>query len=177
MLSIFFRSQQWFAPTEKDPPTWWPLCYMFCFEGGGVDQKSWCLQSTSKDLVSDLILIKKLTKLQYLILPQSWDTGTSSLSLRINTQKFLVSESVLIFRLEKFQSRTPSQNWDSKNSSLGHGLETETQKFESRTWSRNWDSENSIFGLGLKTDTLKIPVSDLVSKIKTGYCWSLISSA
>ena len=124
-------------------------------------------------LVSDLILIKKLTKLQPPALPKSWDTGASSprLSLEIKTQKFLFSDSVSISRLEKFQS----QNWHSENVSLELGLKTETQKiwvadsvlklrfwkFHSQTWSWNWDSENLSLRRGLKIETLKIPVLDL----------------
>ena len=109
-----------------------------------------------KNLVSDLILIKRHTRTRSLTIPQSWDTGTSCLrlSLRIQTQKFTVSDGVLRFRLDKWQSRTQSQNWDLENSSLGPGLKTETQKMwvlESVLKLGLWEFENQNLVLLIRT--------------------------
>ena len=142
---------RWSLSLQHDDP------YVICFVLRGMlwTKDPDVYDQLQKYLVSDLILIKKLTKLQYPTLPQSWDTGTTSLRLSFNTKakKLLVSDLVLIIRLEKFQLQTRSRNWHLKNSSLGLGLETETQeiwvsdlvsklrlwKFQSRTWSQNWD--------------------------------------
>ena len=125
---------------------------MFCFEGVVLTKNPKVYNQLHKNLVSDLILIKQLIKLQYSTLPQSWDTGSSSprLSLKIKTQKFLVLDLVLIFRLEKFQSQFQSK--------------LRLRKFQS--WSQNWDSGNFRFGSGLEIKTQIIWVSDLVSKLR-----------
>ena len=70
--------------------------------GLGLDiEMSDVYNQLKKYLVSDLILIKKLTKLQFLTLPQSWDTGTTSLrlSFKIKAQKILVADLVFLFTL------------------------------------------------------------------------------